>query len=59
MSSHLEPWMDDLPRELPLVGRREHLERLVRLFGHETRVEPVLLMTGAPGVGKSRVARAL
>ncbi|HET9947587.1 MAG TPA: AAA family ATPase, partial [Longimicrobiales bacterium] len=59
MSSRLDPWMDELPRELPLVGRKDDLARVVRLFGHETRVDPVLVLTGAPGVGKSRVARAL
>ena len=45
-------WADGLPREFPLVGRRDELERMYRLFGHETRVDPVLLVTGDPGVGK-------
>ncbi len=58
MSSSHEPGRRALPRELPLVGRRDDLERLFRLFGHETRVPPFLLMTGDPGVGKSRMARA-
>jgi len=49
----------DLPRELPLVGRKKDLERLFRLFGHETRVEPVVLLAGDPGVGKSRMAEAV
>jgi tetratricopeptide (TPR) repeat protein len=40
------------------VGRRDDLERLFRLFGHESRVPPFRLLTGDPGVGKSRIARA-
>lgn len=48
-----------LPRELPLVGRRGELERLHRLFGDGARVEPMMLMTGDPGVGKSRMAGSL
>ncbi len=49
----------DLPRELPMVGRKSDLERLYRLFGHESRVEPTILVTGDPGVGKSRLAGAV
>jgi magnesium chelatase subunit I len=43
--------------ELPLVGRKDDLERLYRIFGHETRVEPMILLAGDPGVGKSRMVR--
>lgn len=49
----------DLPRELPLVGRKDDLEGLYRIFGHETRVEPMILLAGDPGVGKSRMAEAV
>jgi len=49
----------DLPRHLPLVGRKAELERLYRLFGHESRVEPVALIMGDPGVGKSRLAESV
>lgn len=49
----------DLPRELPLVGRRAELEHLFRLFGRDGAGEPVALVQGEPGVGKSRVARAV
>lgn len=49
----------DLPRELPMVGRKHDLGQLYRLFGHESRVEPTVLLTGDPGVGKSRLAAAI
>jgi len=49
----------ELPAELPLVGRREELDRLYRIFGHETRVSPMLLVKGDAGVGKSRAADAV
>jgi tetratricopeptide (TPR) repeat protein len=59
MVPNATPGGPGLPRELPLVGRREELERLFRIFGHESQVEPMVLMTGDPGVGKSRMAKAL
>ncbi len=48
-----------LPRELPLVGRRDDLESLYTLFGDERVVEPFVVLTGETGVGKSRLARTL
>ncbi len=59
MSAPLPARTPELPRELPLVGRRADLERLHRLFGHESRVQPMVLVTGEPGVGKSRVTAAV
>ncbi len=59
MGTYLDAAGGDLPRELPLVGRRDELARLHTLFGHESRVEPMILMTGDPGVGKTRMSRAL
>lgn len=53
------PRTPELPRELPLVGRKTELEQLHRLFGHETRVAPVALLAGDPGVGKSRLVATL
>ncbi len=53
------PIVPGLPSELPLVGRRDDLDRIYRIFGHETRVEPMLLVTGDAGVGKSRVVDAV
>jgi DNA-binding NarL/FixJ family response regulator len=59
MGTYLDAAGSDLPRELPLVGRREELARLHTLFGHGSRVEPMILMAGDPGVGKTRMCRAL
>ena len=59
MSKPAAPSASELPRELPLVGRKNDLDRLYRVFGHETRVEPMVLMTGDPGVGKSRLAEVV
>jgi DNA-binding CsgD family transcriptional regulator len=56
MSAQPASRMPEIPRELPLVGRRHDLERLYRLFGHEDRAEPVVLVSGDAGVGKSRLA---
>jgi DNA-binding CsgD family transcriptional regulator len=49
----------DLPRELPLVGRRQDLELLFRMFGRESSTPPMFLIAGYAGVGKSRLAEAL
>jgi len=51
--------ISELPRELPLVGRTADLERLYRIFGHGTQVDPMILLTGDPGVGKSRLAQTV
>lgn len=51
-----DPGGSALPRELPLVGRVDELARLHRLFGHDRRVEPMVLVSGDAGVGKSRLA---
>lgn len=59
MSKPAAPSASELPRELPLVGRKNDLDRLYRVFGHETRVEPMVLVTGDPGVGKSRLAEVV
>ncbi len=56
MSTHPPSRTPEIPRELPLVGRHDDLERLYLLFGHEDRVEPMSLLTGDAGVGKSRLA---
>ena len=55
MSANAPGRTPEIPRELPLVGRRDDLERLYLLFGHETRVQPMILLSGEAGVGKSRV----
>ncbi|MEJ2541015.1 MAG: AAA family ATPase, partial [Gemmatimonadota bacterium] len=47
---------DELPREFPLVGRKDELQRLFRIFG----AGPTLrLLVGEGGVGKSRLADTL
>jgi hypothetical protein len=44
----------------PLLGREEDLELLVRRWEEAKRGEGhVVLLTGEPGIGKSRIARAL
>lgn len=48
-----------LPRELPLVGRADELERLYTLFGDPSTTEPVAILKGEGGVGKSRLARTV
>ncbi len=48
-----------LPKELPLVGREEELERLFRVFGASGPENGLRLMVGEGGVGKSRLTRVL
>ena len=44
----------------PLLGREEELELLLRRWGQAKRGEGrVVLITGEPGIGKSRIVRAL
>src|SRR5262249_45124368 len=44
----------------PLLGREEELELLLRRWEQAKRGEGrVILLTGEPGIGKSRIARAL
>ena len=44
----------------PLLGREEELELLLRRWEQAKRAEGrVVLVTGEPGIGKSRIARAL
>jgi tetratricopeptide (TPR) repeat protein len=48
-----------LPRPLPLVGRRDELERLFRIFGGGTSGVELRVLVGEGGVGKSRLAHTL
>ncbi|HSR41857.1 MAG TPA: ATP-binding protein, partial [Longimicrobiales bacterium] len=48
-----------LPRELPLVGRSEELADLQTVFSTEEMIEPLTVLIGETGVGKSRLARTL
>lgn len=48
-----------LPRELPLVGRGRDLEHLFTLFGTAPEVEPLVILKGEGGVGKSRLAQTV
>lgn len=59
MAADTDPRTPELPRELPLVGRKDELDHLYRLFGHPTRVEPMVLLTGDAGVGKTRMVEAV
>jgi len=54
-----DPSAPHLPGELPLVGRSDDLEELHTLFGDPSAVEPMIVLTGEGGVGKSRLARTL
>jgi DNA-binding SARP family transcriptional activator/predicted ATPase len=48
------------PRPLPMVGRKQELERLLEAWRRSTEGEPHLaLIIGEPGVGKSRLAEEL
>lgn len=55
----VSPPASRLPRELPLVGRGEDLAGLQPVFSTAETVEPVTLLTGESGVGKSRLAGTL
>ncbi len=48
-----------LPRELPLVGRAEELDRLHRVFGDDGETTPLVFLSGEAGVGKSRLVDTL
>ncbi len=48
-----------LPKEFPLIGRQEELERLFRIFGTTGSDDGLRLMVGEGGVGKSRLTRVL
>ncbi|MGI9625717.1 MAG: helix-turn-helix transcriptional regulator [Longimicrobiales bacterium] len=48
-----------LPRDLPLVGRSHDLAQLRTLLGDAEQVEPLYMLTGESGVGKSRMAEAV
>lgn len=45
-----------LPLELPLVGRKDELDRLFTLFGSGSGTHPLQVISGEAGVGKSRLA---
>lgn len=57
-ATHPESPAPGLPRELPLVGRSNELDRLYRLFGDD-EVEPIVFVSGEAGVGKTRLAATL
>ena len=48
-----------LPRPLPLVGRRDELQRLFRVFGAGSEGGALRVLVGEGGVGKSRLAQTL
>ena len=48
-----------LPRPLPLVGRRDELERLFRIFGGGLTGVELRVLVGEGGVGKSRLTQTL
>jgi DNA-binding CsgD family transcriptional regulator len=50
------PSTPSIPKELPLIGRADDLDRLYRLFGDSGEIEPFAMLKGDGGVGKSRLA---